>query len=83
MSCRPCLRHQLETGTEPFFPLKEGDELFRVVFVESHFDAHTHFIFEVAFGESEIVYGQPLMPTLSQFINFVQRLVFIFEKRFF
>ena len=65
------------------FPLKEGDEILRVAFWEPHFDSNPHFVFQVSFNEAEIAERQPMMPTLGQFINFVQRLVFIFEKRFF
>ena len=65
---------------KPTYPLKEGDELFRSVFFEDHFDGKTHFVFEVAFGEGQIVDGQPLMPTLIQFINLVERLMMIFAK---
>jgi len=74
-------------ATLPFnnapFPLKEGDELLRVAFWEPHYDSHAHFVFQVSFNEPEIAEREALIPTLSQFINFVQRLVFIFEKRFF
>ena len=67
---------------QPAFPLKEGDELFRAVFFEAHFDANSHFTFDVAFNETGIVEREPVLPTLSEFINFVQRVIMIFEKRF-
>jgi hypothetical protein len=41
------------------------------------------FTFEVAFGEGQIVDGEPLIPTLKQFIDFVERVVQIFERHVF
>jgi hypothetical protein len=65
------------------FPLKEGDELLRVTFREQHFDSFTHFFFDVSFNEPEIAPRESVTEKLSQFIDFVQRLIVIFEKRFF
>lgn len=68
---------------KPTYPLKEGDELFRSVFFEPHFDAKTDFVFQVAFGEGQVVDGQPLMPTLKEFIYLVERTIMIFAKHIF
>jgi hypothetical protein len=46
------------------FPLKAGDELLRVPFDEVN--ENMHFTFEVAFGEPEVIKGQPIVVTLYQ-----------------
>lgn len=67
---------------EPPFPLKDGDEICRIGFFEPQFNANAHFTLQIAFNEPPIAVGEAVMPTLSKFINFVQRLTFIFERRF-
>jgi hypothetical protein len=62
------------------YPLKEGDELYRAVFHQPQFHAHSNFVFEVVFGEGKIVDGEPVLPTLAQLIDFVERVLRIFAK---
>jgi hypothetical protein len=65
------------------FPLKDGDEIFSYARApddmqdKSEFD----FGFDVAFGEGQIVDGKPLIPTLTQLIDFTERLIDIFVRR--
>ncbi len=40
------------------------------------------FVFEVAFGEGEVVKGEPLIPTLYQIIQFVEGFVKLFPPLF-
>ena len=40
-------------------------------------------LLQVAFGEGQVFDGEPLVPTLKQLIDFVERVVQIFEKKFF
>ena len=68
---------------KPPFPLKDGDEVCRVVFFQPEFNANAHFTLEIAFNEPPIAVGEPVMPTLTKFHNFVERVITIFEQRFF
>ena len=67
----------------PRFPLEDGAEIYRVpargrddVMTQMHM--YPDFVFEVAFGEGEVVKGEPLFPTLHQLAQFVED----FIKRF-
>ena len=73
---------QLPFNHSPF-PLNEGDELLRVASWEAHYDLHAHFVFQVSFDEPELAVREPVMLKLSQFINFIKRALFIFERKFF
>jgi hypothetical protein len=37
---------------------------------------------EIAFGESEVVEGEPITPTLHQLVQFVERFVALFPPLF-
>jgi hypothetical protein len=67
------------------FPLKDGAEVFRYNVgtgpIPQNDDVQC--TFSVAFGEGQIVDGQPLVPTLKQFIDFTERAVNIFARRIF
>lgn len=41
------------------------------------------FTFEIAFGKNQIMDGQPIIPTLKQFIDFIESVIVIMQKRFF
>lgn len=69
------------------FPLKDGVELFRVpAQVRNDPMAQVHnnpqFTFEVAFGEGEVVKGEPLLPTLPQLAQFVEEFIELFPPLF-
>lgn len=63
------------------FPLKDGDILFTVKASALSTEDHTDFqqVIDVALAEPEVVDGQPVIPTLKQFIDFTERVVRIFE----
>ncbi len=67
------------TGT--VFPLQDGAELFRVApdvdWWEHNFTIDTDYqpTFEIAFGKNQIVDGEPVIPTLQQFLRFVMKVV--------
>lgn len=65
------------------FPLKDGDELFRSVFFEEHFDTNPEIAFFIAFGEGQLVDGEPVVPALRQLVDFSKRVIEIFERRIF
>jgi hypothetical protein len=68
---------------EARFPLEDGAEIYRVPargrddpLTQMHM--YPEFMFEVAFGEGEVVKGEPLFPTLLQLAESVEG----FVKRF-
>ena len=67
----------------PPFPLKNGDELARTAFFQPEYQANANFIFEVAFNEIEIVQRDPIIPTLYNFIVFVEGTIDIFARNIF
>lgn len=60
------------------FPLKAGDELF-IDAPDAEVNEKMQFVFEVAFGEPQIVEGEPLLETLRQLTNLVDGIVPGFE----
>jgi hypothetical protein len=69
------------------FPLEDRAEIYRVR-ADLRNDPiaqmymYPEFEFEVAFGEIEVVKGEPLIPTLDQLIQFVERFVELFPPLF-
>jgi len=60
------------------FPLKIGDELF-IDAPDAEVNEKMQFVFEVAFGEPQIVEGEPLLETLRQLTKLVDGIVPGFE----
>jgi len=56
------------------FPLKAGDELF-IDAPDSEVNEKMEFRFDVAFGEPEIVDGEPIIPTLCELADCVDALI--------
>ena len=56
------------------FPLKIGDELF-IDAPDAKVNQKMQFVFEVAFGEPQIIEGEPLLPTLHEFTNLVDGII--------
>lgn len=68
------------------FPLKDGDVIFDYGLgsdAEGKFKGEFQFILDIAFGEGQIIDGQPVVPSLQQFIDFVERVVDIFARHAF
>ncbi len=64
----------------PVYPLKENTELFRIAAIaRPQMDVDPQFTFQVAFGESEVAQGEPIIPTLDQFLDLVENIVFRFS----
>ncbi len=63
------------------FPLKDGAEVYRILAAArgSEIDEDPKFTFEIAFGESQIADGEPLIPTLHQLVNLVDAILRQFE----
>jgi len=67
-------------------PLKEGDIVFRVDVVEEvgpSGEMHAHLNFEIAFGEGQVIDGEPLMPSLRRLITSTERVVDLFDRYIF
>jgi hypothetical protein len=65
------------------FPLKDGDVLLSYIRVRLPFidESEFGFTFDVSFGEGQIFDGEPIIPTLTQLIDFTERLIDIFARR--
>jgi hypothetical protein len=61
------------------FPLKEGDVLFIDKDPDPEVDEQMHFRFDVAFGESGIAEGEPLLETLSGMADRVDDVILSFK----
>jgi len=59
------------------WPLKDGAEVYRVMPAarDAHKDEDIHFTFGIAFGEGEVVQGEPLTPSLHQLVASVEEVV--------
>jgi hypothetical protein len=65
------------------FPLKNKAELYRVrrAFRQSaENQSEPEFVFEIAFGDGEIVKGEPVVPMLNQLVGAAEQVVEIFES---
>lgn len=56
------------------YPLKDGDEVFRIMKAgrepeDSPFKSDHSIVVEIAFGEGQIVAGEPLLPVLTNLIE--------------
>jgi hypothetical protein len=60
------------------FPLKQGDELF-VDLPDAEVDDQLQFRFEVAFGEPQILEGEPLIETLQKMADLVDNIILSFK----
>ena len=61
------------------FPLKAGDELF-ISAPDAEPDEHLQFRFKLGFGEKEVVYGDPIIETLSSMVQAIENILPQFEK---
>ncbi len=57
------------------FPLKEGDDLYRYPLSMSKPEKEPQFSFDVAFGQGEVVEGEPLVETLNDLIGATEQTV--------
>jgi hypothetical protein len=60
------------------FPLKVGDKLCTVPRAEV--EANMYFTFDIAFGESEALKGQRVVPTLTDITNLVRDIIYRFDS---
>lgn len=69
------------------YPLQDGAAIFALRAdarkANAEFQQDYQFTFEVAFGEGQIVDGEPILPTLQQLTNLVERVVDIFDRHCF
>ncbi len=69
------------------FPLEDGAEIYRIpaplrTDPVAQMHMNPEFAFEVAFGEVEVVEGEPIIPTLGGLITFVEGFVKLFPPLF-
>ena len=69
------------------FPLDDGTEIYRIPArlrdnPLAQMNMNPEFSFDVAFGEVEVVEGEPLIPTLDRLIQFVEDFVKLFPPLF-
>jgi hypothetical protein len=69
------------------FPVKDGAEIYRVparlrTDPKAQMHMYPEFEFEIAFGEVEVVKGEPLIPTLNKLIQFVEGFIKPFPPLF-
>lgn len=65
------------------FPLKDGDVVGKYGFgpdPEGKHKPNFQFTFDIAFGEGQIIDGQPVVSSLQQLVDFVERVVAIFRR---
>jgi hypothetical protein len=79
----------LNQEDDKFFPLKDGDRLFPEFFDAMdltpdipNLEKNLQLGFNVAFGEGEVVKGEPLVPTLVQLADYVSGTVEAFRPEF-
>lgn len=69
------------------YPLKDNAEVMGVKAAARTSDSGVtpdfQFAFEVAFGDGEIVQGEPVVPTLQQLIDYVESVIDIFDRDIF
>jgi hypothetical protein len=68
------------------FPLKNGDVVFTYnpgTDIEGKHKGDFQSTLEIAFGEGQIIDGQPVVPSLKQFIDFVAGTVETFDRNLF
>jgi hypothetical protein len=64
------------------WPLKDGTELFRI-FKDSRspqVDENPEFTFQIAFGDAEVMQGEPLLPPLHQLADLIDAIVLTFRS---
>jgi hypothetical protein len=71
----------------PSFPLEDGAEIYRVPTglrndPTAQMHVYPQLVIEIAFGEVEVVEGEPIIPTLHQLIQFVEGFVELFPPLF-
>jgi hypothetical protein len=63
------------------WPLKDGTELFRICknARKPHVDQNPRFTFQIAFGDAEIMKGEPLFPPLHQLADSIDVIILGFD----
>jgi hypothetical protein len=62
------------------YPLKDGTELYRIFKDDiSDFEQDPQFTFQIAFGDAEVMNGEPLLPPLHQLANLIDAIIIKFD----
>lgn len=62
------------------YPLEDNAEVFCVKAAARALDSNFQFTFEVAFGDEEVVQGEPVLSTLKELINCVEGVIDTFDR---
>jgi hypothetical protein len=62
------------------YPLKDGAELYRITKETSLLKDDPKFTFRVAFGDAEVMGGEPMLPPLQQLANLIDAIITHFDK---
>jgi hypothetical protein len=63
------------------YPLKDGKEIFRILKEEiSRFVQNPNFSFRIAFGDAEVMGGEPMLPPLHQLADLVDAVILHFDR---
>ena len=67
---------------DTLFPLEDGEELFRIKAQARREDDHSdyRFSFEIAFGDGQVVDGEPVLRTLMTYLKYVERILLIASR---
>lgn len=74
--------HSIQVNTKPFGSLNEGVHIFTFP-SKAKFEQNLQITFSVAFADIEGTEGQPISTILHQFVDLTERIIGIFERRFF
>jgi hypothetical protein len=63
------------------WPLKDGKEIYRIFkgARELHVDENPNFTFQMAFGDAEVMKGEPMLPPLHQLADFIDSIIRSFD----
>jgi hypothetical protein len=63
------------------WPLKNGKELYRILKEtrKAHVDENPNFVVQIAFGDAEVMEGEPIFPPLHQLADFIDSIVLSFD----
>jgi len=63
------------------YPLKDGTELYRIPKnMPGAFDQNPKFTFRIAFGDAEVMGGEPMLPPLHQLADLIDAIIMAFDR---
>jgi hypothetical protein len=65
---------------ERSYPLKDGTEIYRIPQEASRFKDDPKFSFQIAFGDGDVMNGEPLLPPLHQLADLIDTIIVKFDR---